>query len=238
MKGYINVCLVGLLLFGSCQQNGTGSAIDRKTVVERHNVTNNSMDTLASLTVGNGTFAYTVDATGMQTFADKYVNGVSLGTQSEWGWNSFDNDRDYTFDETLKSYDFNNEGRDAKYSIQHKVSGTREQQATEYFRVNPHRLQLGNVGLELHLASGELAGVQDIQNIEQTLDLWTGLIHSKFSLEGQPVEVYTAAGQAADQAAVQVSSPLIAKGRLKVFIRYPFPSGKFLDDAAFYGNTD
>lgn len=238
MKGYINVCLVGLLLFGSCQQNGTGSAIDRKTVVERHNVTNNSMDTLASLTVGNGTFAYTVDATGMQTFADKYVNGVSLGTQSEWGWNSFDNDRDYTFDETLKSYDFNNGGRDAKYSIQHKVSGTREQQATEYFRVNPHRLQLGNVGLELHLASGELAGVQDIQNIEQTLDLWTGLIHSKFSLEGQPVEVYTAAGQAADQAAVQVSSPLIAKGRLKVFIRYPFPSGKFLDDAAFYGNTD
>ena len=238
MKGYINLLLGALLLFSACQQNGAQSPIDRKSVVTRHNVTNNSMDTLSSLTVGNGTFAYTVDATGMQTFTSEYVGGVSLGTQSEWAWNSFDNEGDYKFEETLKSYDFNNEGRDARYSVQHKVSGTREQQATEYFRVNPHRLQLGNVGLELHLASGQLAGVQDIQNINQTIDLWTGLIHSTFSVEGETVEVFTAAGQTADQVAVKVSSSLISKGRLKVFVRYPFPSGKFLDDAAYYGNPD
>ena len=237
MKGYINWVLGGLLLFGSCQQKTKEHTIDRMAVVQRHNVTNESMDTLASLTVGNGAFAYTVDATGMQTFPRAYVNGVSLGTQVEWAWNSFKNTDDYQFEETLKSYDFNNEGRNAKYSIQHKVSGTREQQATEYFRVNPHRLQLGNVGLELRLENGDLAGIDDIQNIKQTLDLWTGLIHSTFSLEGRPVEVYTAAGQAADGVSVKVTSPLIAKGKLKVFIRYPFPSGKFLDDAVYYGNA-
>ena len=59
--------------------------IDREQVVKRHNVRNLMMDTLASLTVGNGAFAYTVDATGMQSFPLYYRHGVSLGTQSEWG---------------------------------------------------------------------------------------------------------------------------------------------------------
>lgn len=238
MKRHINLVLGAVLLFGSCTQKGNDSSIDRQAVVQRHNIENTSMDTLASLTVGNGKFAYTVDATGMQTFASAYVNGVSLGTQSEWGWNQFDNQGDYKFEETLKSYDFNNEGRDAKYSIQHKVSGTREQEATEYFRVNPHRLQLGNVGMELLLENNQLAAIDDIKNIKQTLDLWTGIIHSSFTIQDQPVEVWTASAQAADQVSVKVSSPLIAKGKIKIFIRYPFPSGKFLDDAAYYGNVD
>src|SRR5690606_21038160 len=94
--------------------------INRESVVRRHNVSNHTMDTLASLTVGNGAFAYTVDATGMQSFPMYYKNGVSLGTQSEWGWDSFPNTKNYKFEETLKSYDFNSEGRNAKYSIQLK----------------------------------------------------------------------------------------------------------------------
>src|SRR5690606_27939889 len=97
----------------SCQ-TPESEKIDRKAVVQRHNIVNQSADTLASLTVGNGVFAYTVDVTGMQSFPVYYKKGVSLGTQSEWGWNSFDNDENYRFEETLKSYDFNNEGRDRK----------------------------------------------------------------------------------------------------------------------------
>ena len=59
--------------------------IDRKTLVTRHNIQITAIDTLASLTVGNGTFAFTVDATGLQSFPEKYQKGVPLGTQSEWG---------------------------------------------------------------------------------------------------------------------------------------------------------
>lgn len=221
------------LLFASCQAQQSDK-IDRKAVVQRHNVVNNSMDTLASLTVGNGAFAYTVDATGMQSFPGFYKNGVSLGTQSEWGWNSFPNTGDFSFEETLKSYDFNKEGRDAKYSIQHKETG-RRREATEYYRVNPHRVQLGNVGLEIELKNGRTAAVEDIQGITQNIDLWSGVIHSVFQVEGKPVEVWTAAAQSADQVAVQVSSPLIAEGRIKAFLRYPYPTGKFLDEAAYYG---
>src|SRR5690606_40905336 len=87
--------------------------------------------------------------------------------------------------------------------IQHKEGG-RNTEATEYYRVNPHRLQLGNVGLQFTLKSGEQATVDDIQQAEQTLDLWTGLIHSKFTIEGEPVEVWTAAAQSVDKIAVKV----------------------------------
>ena len=225
-----------LLIFASCQTHES-SEIDRKAVVQRHNVVNQSADTLSSLTVGNGVFAYTVDITGMQSFPTYYKNGVSLGTQSEWGWNTFHNDGDYRFEETLQSYDFNSEGRDAKYSVQHKGEG-RNRNATEYYRVNPHRLQLGNVGLEFILKDGSTATVEDIQQAEQTLDLWTGLVHSKFAVEDELVEVWTAAAQSTDQITVKVSSPLIAQKRLQVFVRYPAPSGQFLDDAVFYGDED
>src|SRR5690606_12722244 len=214
-------------------QTPESEKIDRKAVVQRQNIVNQSADTLASLTVGNGVFAYTVDVRGMQSFSVCYKEGVSLGTQSERGWNALDNDENYRLEETLKSYDFNNEGRDAKYSIQHKEGG-RNTEATEYYLVNPHRLQLGNVGLQFTLKSGEQATVDDIQQAEQTLDLWTGLIHSKFTIEGEPVEVWTAAAQSVDKIAVKVSSPLIADERLQVFVRYPFPSGQFLDEAAYY----
>ncbi len=48
--------------------------------------------------------------------------------------------------------------------------------AVEYFRVNQHRLQLGNIGLEIKKKDGSLATADDIKNINQQLDLWTGIL--------------------------------------------------------------
>src|SRR5215207_4399943 len=76
--------------------------IDRKALVQRHNVKLNKADTLASLTVGNGSFAFTVDVTGLQTFPKEYSKGVPLGTQSEWGWHSFIDTIGYKREEALK----------------------------------------------------------------------------------------------------------------------------------------
>lgn len=214
-----------------------GTKINRENVVKRHNVSNHTMDTLASLTVGNGTFAYTVDATGMQSFPIYYKNGVSLGTQSEWGWDSFPNTKNYKFEETLKSYDFNNEGRNAQYSIQLKEP-ERNAEAVNYFRENKHRLQLGNVGLELYLKNGQRATAQHIQVIRQELNLWTGIITSEFQIEGEPVSVKTTSYQGSDRVAVHVASPLIAQQRLKIFVHYPYPSGKFLDEGTNYDQVN
>lgn len=227
---------IGMALCFFVQPLTAQTKIDRKAVVERHQVQNTSMDTLASLTVGNGQFAYTVDATGMQSFPKYYQKGVSLGTQSEWGWNSFPNTGQYKFEETLKAYDFNNDGRNALYSIQNKEGRAKE--ATEYYRVNPHRIQLGNVGLQITLKNGKTAAVEDIKQIKQVLNPWTGIIESHFTIEGTPVKVLTAGDPVLDKVAVHVNSELVSQGKIKVFVRYPFPTSTFLDEGAYYEHPE
>ncbi|WP_262248607.1 hypothetical protein [Parapedobacter soli] len=218
---------------------GCGSnqvAIDRHAVVSRHNVVNTAVDSLTSLTVGNGAFAFTVDVTGLQTFPDRYAKGVSLGTQSEWGWDRFTDTIGYRFEETLRTYDFNNDGHEATYSVQHKEG--RQREASNWFRENPHRLQLGNVGFDIYGLEGQLMTPDDITEIQQTLNLWTGEVHSRFKAFGEPVEVTTVGHQETDAIAVQTTSPLIKAGRLKIRIRYPYPTAQFLDEANFYAHHD
>lgn len=71
-----------VILIG-CTEN---PAIDRFELVNRHNIENLAIDSLGSLSVGNGEFAFTVDITGLQTFPEYYSKGIPLGTMSNWGW--------------------------------------------------------------------------------------------------------------------------------------------------------
>lgn len=200
--------------------------INRKALVERHTVIVTQFDSLSSLTVGNGKFAFTVDATGLQSFPEFYAKGVPLGTQSEWGWHSFDNPEKYTFNETLKNYNLN--GREVSYSVQLKEP-ERSKNAVNWFRQNPHRLQLGNIGLEIIKKDGTQAVIADIQDVHQSLNMWTGEIHSRFRVEDVPVEIITYCHQQEDQIAVSVNSPLIGEGRLQVRLRFPYPTGDWKD---------
>lgn len=207
-------------------QNSPGK-IDRKALVERHTVVVNKFDPLASLSVGNGAFAFTVDITGLQSFPDDYAKGVPLGTQSEWGWHSFPNLNNYKFEDALKTYQLN--GRPVKYAVQWGNSNGINKKAADYFRQNVHRLQLGNIGFEITKKDGSLATVNDIQNIKQTLNMWTGEIHSKFTVEDIPVDVVTYGHQQQDAIAVKVNSPFVKQGRLVIRIRFPYPTGDWGD---------
>ena len=120
--------------------------INREALVKRHNVVNLTADSLSSLSVGNGRFAYTVDITGLQTFPEPYEKGIPLGTESEWGWHSFNDTVGYKFEESLKTYTLN--GRKVSYAVQWD-SPKRNKDAANWFRQNVHRLQLGNLGLLL-----------------------------------------------------------------------------------------
>ena len=64
------------------------------------------MDSLSSLSVGNGEFAYTVDATGLQTFPKSIKRSSTGYAQSQWGWYSFGNPENYKPEEALVEYDF------------------------------------------------------------------------------------------------------------------------------------
>ncbi|MCA1919006.1 MAG: hypothetical protein LDL38_06370 [Flavobacterium piscis] len=205
--------------------------INRKALVTRHNVQITTIDTLASLTVGNGAFAFTVDATGLQTFPKKYQHGIPLGTQSEWGWDSYKNTNNYKFSETLR--DYKQYGRDISYTVQIKEPA-RKVEAVNWFRQNPHLLQLGNLGFEITKKDGTPAKPEDIKSIAQKLNLWTGEIESYFEVEGIPVTVLTASHQEKDAIGVKVKSDLLQQKRLKISLRIPFPTGDWADMGTKY----
>ena len=209
--------------------------INRKSLVQRHIVRVTKIDSLSSLSVGNGKFAFTVDATGLQTYPQAYERGVPLGTQSEWGWHSFIDKDGYQFSETLKSYDIN--GRNISYSVQWNTP-ERNKNASNWFRQNPHRLQLGTIGFEILKKDGSIAGIDDIQNINQQLDPWSGQIKSYFTIENIPVEVSTYCHQEDDLVATRVRSNLIHEGRLKIRLRFPYPTGEWMDVGTNYSNED
>ena len=71
-------------------------------------------------------------------------------------------------------------------------------------------------------ADGTSGGPADLQEIQQTLNLWTGTVTSSFKLEGVPVEVTTCCHPKLDLVAVRLRSPLMATGRLNVFWRFPY----------------
>ncbi|WP_205744998.1 hypothetical protein [Echinicola pacifica] len=218
--------LISAAVLSSCgesadKQEGAQSPIDREAVVSRHNVRLQSADTLASLSVGNGEFAYTVDISGLQSFPEFYEKGVSLGTQSQWGWHAFPNEGNYQWDEILR-YDTSAIGQVISFPVQWKEG--RKKEVTDYFRTSPHRLHLGIIGLEIKKEDGSIVEVEDLQEVEQELDLWTGKITSKYEIEGIPVVVELYGHQQMDGISAKVFSPLLAKGRIKVNLRFPYGS--------------
>ncbi|HRG25706.1 MAG TPA: hypothetical protein PLL23_14995 [Chitinophagaceae bacterium] len=227
-----HITIIFLLLFTT---GAHAQPINRKNLVQRHNIRVNKIDSLSSLSVGNGRFAFTVDATGMQTFPESYAKGVPLGTQSDWGWHSFPNTDNYKREEALRTYDL--EGRKISYVVQIKEPD-HAKKAVDYYRVNPHRLQLGNVGLEIIKKDGTLAGPADIKNIDQQLDLWTGIIHSTFSIEGESVEVMTACDDMQEAVSFRIKSNLLNQHRLNVRLRFPYPNGQFKDVGNNWGSDE
>ena len=145
-----------LVMFGACTHPVQQISIDRKALVNRNNPQFSAFDSLASLSVGNGEFAFTVDITGLQTFPDAYKKGVPLGTQSQWGWHSFVNMDGYRHEETLSEYDFGR-GHKELYAVQSQED-KRQKNASDWFRANPHRLHLGVIGFEW----GDEAAISDI----------------------------------------------------------------------------
>ena len=191
--------------------------INRIALLERNNPHITAIDTLASLTVGNGGFAVTVDVTGLQTFPELYSRGVPLGTQSDWGWHSFSNPENYRHEESLRAYDFGH-GHTELYATQPKEG--RGKGAADWYRMNPHRLHLGVIGFE---------GLTPdcVQAIDQELDLYSGQIRSYFEVEGKPVLVATSADPNADRYAATIKDTT----HRPLLIRFAYPTGQHTDDA-------
>ncbi len=188
------------------------TAIDRQAVVGRHAIRVASLDPSSPLTVGDGDFAFTVDATGLQSFENLYHDkGIPLETRSTWAWHSFPNTENLKYEDATTPFDFH--GRPINFA--NKESSP----AAKYFRENPHPVPLGQISL---IYKGEPLKPEDIAAIDQTLDLWTGIVRSNYTLAGQPVAVETTAQPGQSRVAVRVRSPLVQNGDLQVRFRFPY----------------
>jgi len=214
--------ILGIILAGIALPVVQAEPIDRHALVTRHTVVLQQFDVHNPLTVGNGQFAFTVDATGLQTFPEAFNNTIPLGTLSDWGWHSFPNPQHYDIDHfKFKEYtDLN--GRKVPYA---DVPGNVTTPEIKWLRENPHRLHLGQIGFVLLKADGTPAQNSDLADIHQILDLWNGEITSHFTFAGQPVDVETVCEADQDVIAVRVLSPLEKQSRLGIKIHFPYGTG-------------
>lgn len=203
--------------------------IDREAVVRRHSPTIVALDPLSPFSVGNGRFVFTADVTGLQTFPAAYSGGIPLHTESEWGWHSFPNTRGFSAADATRVYDV--DGRKVPY-LSGAAEGSAYSKAGEYLRANPHRIDLGQLGLILRTKDGRDAVPQDISAVRQTLDLWAGVLESRFRFDGEAVSVRTAVHPELDLVAAEIESPLVRSGQLGVAASFPGPK------AAWGENTD
>ena len=197
--------------------------IDRHALVIRHEVVLKNFDADNPLSVGNGQFCFTADATGLQTFPGAFEKTIPLGTLSDWGWHTAPNPDGWDVDtfEFKKFPDLN--GRPVPYC---DVPGNHRTPEIKWLRANPHRLHLGQIGFVLRHADGSLAATNDLTDIGQRLDLWNGKIISHFKFDGEPVDVETICDSKSDALAVRVKSPLLKSQRLAIQIHFPYGTGE------------
>ncbi len=197
--------------------------IDRHALVSRHNVVLTKFNGEAPLQVGNGEFAFGMDITGLQTFAP-------FNTMSQWGWNSSPLPPGQKV-EDYQGQVWDTHGRPVRYPMEDPEHA----ELSSWLAANPHRINLGRVGLELKKKDGTRVSQDDLQNPKQTLELWTGIVTSHFEIEGEPVTVTTACDPKTDTVAVHIESPLVAAGRLSAFLDTPGNSP--LQFANFVGDS-
>lgn len=221
----------GVLLNSEIKSQKKSNSIDRFALVSRHNPTLKKIEPLSPLSVGNGEFAFTCDVTGLQTFANEYEKAMPLCTMTQWGWHTAPNPKNFK-ESDLRLTEFETYGRKVGYM----TSSEGQKEAFDWLRQNPHRLHLGQIGLKITKSDGAEMKSADVSDIEQTLDLWQGIITSRFKVEGKNVTVKTAAHPTLDLLAVSIESSLIGDGKLAA--RFAFPYGSPEMDAADWNSPE
>jgi hypothetical protein len=186
-------------------------------------------DSFSALSVGNGGFAFTADATGLQTFADEYRE-IPLATQAEWGWHSYPNPKGYRLEDALVLYDTH--GRQVSYA------SAQDTPAGKWLRENPHKLSLARIGFVLSRNDGSPAKATDLTDVYQRLDLWSGTLESRFTLEGHRVRVLTWAHPARDLIAVRVESASMDPAWLSIRVAFPYGGATHTGDPADWSHGD
>jgi hypothetical protein len=208
MNKWFSILVVAALVapFSGCDGK---AGINREALVRRHTVTLDSLSGNEVLQVGNGEIAYGIDATGLQTF---FGNAMS-----QWGWHSVPCPVEGGHAALrLQAFDFH--GRTLSY----RSSPEGQKELFTWMRENPHRACLGRLRFLIRKNDGQLIEPADVKEIQQTLNMWSGIIESRYTIEGTPVHVISCADPKTGSLATEVHSALIDDGRLQVEWTFPY----------------
>jgi protein-glucosylgalactosylhydroxylysine glucosidase len=202
--------------------------IDRYSLVKRNNPVLNKLNKNSPLTVGNGDFAYTADISGFQTFYKAHNTGFPLCIQSNWGWHCFPDDhynrKNY---ELLKREIFKVNGRDVGYLTLDKG----QEKLFEILRRNPHRLNLGRILLK---SKDREFIPEDFRDVNQELDLWSGILTSCYNLRGNKIIVKSACHQDLDAVSFTLTADKSISEKINIIVEFPSAA----TDLTASGNPD
>ena len=205
--------------------------IQREAVVSRHDPLVTSIDVGTVLTVGNGQFAFSPDVTGFQSLNASYGRPFPLGTLTDWMWHSspFPDGVD-AFNDFEYAYLASSRGAAVPYPLDHPSPAP----VSDWLRSNPHRLDVGQVGLWLIGPDGSSRrplAEADLTSVRQQLSLWKGTLESSFELLGGRVNVTTAVHPELDAVGWQVELSPELDARLAVRLAFPYGSSAFMSAA-------
>jgi hypothetical protein len=108
-----------------------------------------------------------------------------------------------------------------------------EFRAGAWLHTNPHRIDLGRVGLLLRATTDAEPETRPeaLANPHQRLDLWTGTLTSTFEYAGHEVRVSTVADPYHARVAFRIESELLTSGLASVVVRFPYASDGFFQTA-------
>ncbi|KAF1931395.1 uncharacterized protein M421DRAFT_56952 [Didymella exigua CBS 183.55] len=212
-----------ILLILSHLLSTTEGAIDRKSIVQKYNLKLNQSHPYSPVQVGNGNFAFGADITGLQTFLPHNI-------LSSWGWHnsSLPTTPNQTLPEDYTGVDWWTHDRLVNYEQPNPT----QKDISQWMITNPHRINLGRVGLWF---GDRNVTEQSLGDKAQSLDLWSGVISSSFTLDGSKVEITTVGSSETDTIAVKISSELLGDNNLGVVFDFPYATGKNKFDAPFVG---
>ncbi len=194
--------------------------INRYELVNRHNPIMKEMNPESPLSVGNGEFAFTVDVTGLQTlYKEQEEKEVPLCTMSQWGWHKTPvmDHKYYTMNDLVMT-EYDSVDRTVTYAVD-KIPGNEE--VYHWLRENPHRFNLARIGF---FWEGKEIASNQIKDIKQELNLYEGIINSRFLVEGYSVKVTTVCHQEKDTLGIHIESEALSLNKLTVKILFPYGS--------------
>jgi hypothetical protein len=104
--------------------------------------------------------------------------------------------------------------------VYYDIPDPKLKQATQWLISNPNRINLGRIGLKY---KGSSLDKTLITAPRQELDVWSGVITSSFSVDGELVKVSTQGDFDSDAVAFNIESDLVERGDLSVEFDFPYP---------------